>query len=94
MKLDLQYFPHFIRANLKGKVHDFTNPELIEVGKEFQIYLNEAFNGKEEKLKSISDISPRAYIENYSSPFHVNGYNSALVVHFCEFVRIQGANES
>ena len=83
--MDIQYFPHFIRKNLPGIKG--TNEEFIKIGEEFKTYLLEKFQGKEDKLEKIWDISPATVIMNQmNNPFHVNGYHAALILHFTQYI--------
>jgi hypothetical protein len=56
--MNLEFFPHFIRANYKS-LADETNEQLIEFGKEFKSYLEKKFSGKMDRLKPIWDIEKR-----------------------------------
>ncbi len=85
--MDTQYFPHFIRANYP-LLKDETNELLIELGDEFKKYLEEKFANDMDKLKPIWDIEPKTVIMNQvnRSPFKINGYHPALLIHFSDFV--------
>jgi hypothetical protein len=85
--MDTQHFPHFIRANYPVLKNE-TNELLIELGDEFKKYLEEKFANDMDKLKPIWDIEPKTVIMNQvkRSPFTMNGYHPALLIHFSDFV--------
>ena len=88
--MDTQYFPHFIRANFDH--FEITNEDAIEIGDSFKEYLLEKFQGKEDKLEPIWDISPLTVIKNDGRPDKVHGYHPALLVHFTNFVEYHKNN--
>ncbi len=83
--MNLQYFPNFVRLNLKEV--ESSNEELNEVGVEFKKYLEKIFEGKMEKLEEIWNIDPMNVIPKIGHPFYTNGYNSVLVYHFTDFLK-------
>lgn len=84
--MDLQYFPHFFRKNLPDI--DVDNETLMEVGADFKKYLQDVFKDNPEKLEPIWNIDAKAVIMNEvnKTPFLVNGYHAALVLHFTMFM--------
>ena len=82
--MDTQFFPHFIRMNIPEI--EITNEEAIEIGEEFKIYLKDIFKDTPEKLEAIWNITPINVIPNIGHPLKTNGYEPALVLHFCLFV--------
>lgn len=83
--MNLEYFPHFIRANYKAI--DASNEELNAIGILFKEYLQKKFEGEEDKLDAIWAIDPTDVILNMGHPFKVNGYHPALVIHFSDFCK-------
>ena len=82
--MDLKYFPQFFRFNYP-KV-EVSMEEINEIGKMFKEYLQEKFVGKEDKLEPIWNIDPMKVIFNTGRPLKVNGYEPALIIHFCNFI--------
>lgn len=85
--MDLQFFPHFVRANYPV-ISNESNEDLIEIGTNFKKYLEETFKDNQNKLEAIWDISDKTVVMNQVKqiPFLVNGYHPALIVHFGEFI--------
>ena len=85
--MNTEYFPHFVRLNYPS-IGNETNELLIELGSEFKKYLEETFKDNKEKLEPIWDIEPKKVIMNQinKSPFTINGYHPALIIHFEKFV--------
>lgn len=84
--MNLKYFPHFIRKNYT----DFkaSNDEIMEVGVEFKEYLQDIFKYSMDKLEPIWNIDAKTVIMNQvnNTPFLVNGYHPALIIHFERFI--------
>jgi len=92
--MNIQYFPHFIRANYKTLVNE-PNELLIELGTEFKKYLEDKLKDNIEKLDDIWNINPHHIImmQVNKSPFRINGYHPVLIYHFEEFFK-KGAEEA
>ena len=86
--MNTEFFPHFIRANYPSLGSE-SNETLIEAGEDFKKYLEEKFEGNLEKLEPIWDINPKTIIMNQvnNTPFLVNGYHPAFIIHFENFVK-------
>lgn len=86
--MNTHHFPHFIRANYKALSNE-PNETLIEVGDEFKKYLEEKFKDNTSKLDDIWNIEPYHIImmQVNKTPFRVNGYHPALILHFEEFFK-------
>jgi hypothetical protein len=85
--MNTEYFPHFVRLNYPS-IGSEPNELLIELGSEFKKYLEETFKDNKDKLEPIWDIEPKKIIMNQinKSPFTINGYHPALIIHFEKFV--------
>jgi len=88
--MNTEYFPHFIRANYPNMTGE-TNELLVEFGDEFKKYLVEKFASNPEKLETFWNIDPKTVVMNMvkNSPFLINGYSPALILHLDEFVKEQ-----
>jgi len=86
--MNTEYFPHFIRANYPSLGSE-SNDTLIEAGEDFKIYLEGKFKDNVHKLDEIWNIDPKTVIMNQvnQTPFLVNGYHPALILHFENFVK-------
>ncbi len=86
--MNLQYFPHFIRACYPEAANE-PNDDLMQIGADFKLYLQEKFRDSPEKLELIWDITFFSVMKNqiYQKPSTVNGYHPALLIHFSNFVQ-------
>ncbi len=85
--MNLEYFPHFIRKNYPA-LRNEQNELLLELGAEFKKYLEVVFKENMDKLAPIWNIDARDVIMNQvnKTPFMMNGYHSALIIHFGNFI--------
>ncbi len=86
--MNLEYFPHFMRANFPMVANE-SNKDLIKVGAQFKEYLSKLFKGKIDKLEPIWDIEIKTVIMNQvnNNHFTVKGYHPALFIHFDNFIK-------
>lgn len=86
--MNTQHFPHFVKANYPSFRNESIET-LIEVGDEFKNYLEEKFKDNVSKLNDIWNIEPNHIImmQVNKTPFRVNGYHPALILHFEEFFK-------
>lgn len=82
--MDTKHFFMFLRINFP--TIEITQEDALEIGEDFKKYLQEVYKGKEDKMEAIWDINPVKAIINKDHPLMTNGYNSALVFHFCNYV--------
>ncbi len=90
--MDLQYFPHFIRATFPD-IHTLEEEEVCEMGREFKAYLRLLFEGQEDKLEELWCIDLWKVIAESNNPLRAKGYHPELVLHFINFVN-ENTNET
>lgn len=84
--MNLEYFPHFIRACFPNAAH-LSNKALITFGGRFEQYLKEKLKDKPQLLAEMCDIEPRTVIPRMVSPLWFNGYHPALVIHLHQWAK-------
>jgi len=85
--MELEYFPNFIRCFYPQALASETNEDLIEIGTEFQQYLDNL--DLSDKIRNdLQDISPRSVITRMMTnpPGYMKGYHAALLWHFNAFI--------